>query len=338
MHKLSEFFRNRVAVMFSLLAVVGAFLIVAPAMAFATASDNKVCPTFDTGHVNPGNNKTSVTVTAPANKKIISYCVKAGSANQGLGAETKNIAPTKTVTFSHSSGKDISHYSLRFITSTDPTTPAPTTPPVEPKNVSMCYKAGTSGHYTKLVTESQAQEDEDLVWPNVNVRGVCAEFVKTYCLNGETKTITIYDRWLSLPGEPEWGEWRELRERGAVEGACQTVPPTDPTTEPTTDPTTPPTTPPTTEPTTPPTTEPTTPPTTNPTTPPTTEPTTDPTTPPTKKVTTKPTPQVTELPKASPDSGDSVDTTWGFQLGILVLGVILMVGSVVGLKYSLKRQ
>ena len=52
----------------------------------------------------------SVTVTAPDGKVITGYCVKAGSANQDLGPEYVEGLNATEVTFSHSSGKDISHY------------------------------------------------------------------------------------------------------------------------------------------------------------------------------------------------------------------------------------
>ena len=74
----------------------------------------------------------SLTLTAPEGKLISGYCVKAGSANQGLGPEFYTVdPPAKSVTISHSSGKDISHYSLTFVDEQTPpteTTPTDTTP------------------------------------------------------------------------------------------------------------------------------------------------------------------------------------------------------------------
>ena len=106
-------------------------------------NDGQVCPDNDTGHIS--GNSPSVTVTAPDGKLISGYCVKAGSANQELGPESVTVDPAqKTVTIAHSSGKDISHYSLTYAdegeetttettetetteTETTPTTPETTT-------------------------------------------------------------------------------------------------------------------------------------------------------------------------------------------------------------------
>ena len=77
-------------------------------------NDGQVCPNNDTGHISAST--PSVTVSAPDGKLISGYCVKAGSANQGLGPEFVTVdPPQKTVTITHSSGKDISHYSLSYV-------------------------------------------------------------------------------------------------------------------------------------------------------------------------------------------------------------------------------
>ncbi len=77
-------------------------------------NDGQVCPNNDTGHI--GASTPSVTVSAPDGKLISGYCVKAGSANQDLGPESVTVDPAqKTVTITHSSGKDISHYSLTYV-------------------------------------------------------------------------------------------------------------------------------------------------------------------------------------------------------------------------------
>ena len=77
-------------------------------------NDGQVCPDNDTGHISAST--PSVTATAPDGKLISGYCVKAGSANQGLGPEFVTVdPPQKTVTITHSSGKDISHYSLSYV-------------------------------------------------------------------------------------------------------------------------------------------------------------------------------------------------------------------------------
>ena len=83
--------------------------------------EGQVCPDNDTGHISAST--PSVTVSAPDGKLISGYCVKAGSANQGLGPEfVTGDPPQKTVTITHSSGKDISHYSLSYVDEGEETT------------------------------------------------------------------------------------------------------------------------------------------------------------------------------------------------------------------------
>jgi hypothetical protein len=93
-------------------------------------NDAQVCPAGDSGKIDVSGGS-SLTVTAPDGKLISGYCVKAGSANQELGPEFVAVEPPqKTVTITHSSGKDISHYSLTYVDEGQPTetTPTETTP------------------------------------------------------------------------------------------------------------------------------------------------------------------------------------------------------------------
>jgi len=98
----------------------------------AGQANDQVCPEGDSGKIDVSGNHASLTLTAPEGKLISGYCVKAGSANQGLGPEFYTVdPPAKSVTISHSSGKDISHYSLTFVDEQTPpteTTPTDTTP------------------------------------------------------------------------------------------------------------------------------------------------------------------------------------------------------------------
>ncbi|MDQ3065281.1 MAG: hypothetical protein M3Q36_03350, partial [bacterium] len=96
-----------------------------------------VCNDLDTGHLS-ANNDGTFTYTAPEGYVIVGYCVKAGSVNQGDGPEYCPGAngcvslPATSITFSHSSGKGISHFSvdLEEVTPpTEPTVPEDTTPP-----------------------------------------------------------------------------------------------------------------------------------------------------------------------------------------------------------------
>ncbi|MDR4534454.1 hypothetical protein [Glutamicibacter sp. PS] len=91
------------------LSVLGA---VAPASAAPPAG--AVCPGWDTGHLGAGG-ATSTTITAPDGMVITGVCVKAGSAQQGNGPEITYYDPGVTsVTIWHSSGKQISHYSVMY--------------------------------------------------------------------------------------------------------------------------------------------------------------------------------------------------------------------------------
>lgn len=90
-------------------------------------NDGQVCPPGDSGKIDV-NSGASITVTAPDGKLISGYCVKAGSANQGLGPEFVTVdPPQKTVTITHSSGKDVSHYSLTYVDEGQTTTTETTT-------------------------------------------------------------------------------------------------------------------------------------------------------------------------------------------------------------------
>jgi hypothetical protein len=97
------------------------------------AQNTQVCPDLDTGKIDPPGDPTSVTITAPEGQVIVQVCVKAGSAQQEEGPEFFNFDPGVTeTTVSHSSGKEISHYSVQFADAPPPTTAAPptTAPPV----------------------------------------------------------------------------------------------------------------------------------------------------------------------------------------------------------------
>jgi hypothetical protein len=58
----------------------------------------------------------AIILTAPNGFLISGYCVKAGSDKQGLGPEEVVVYPAQaTVTLTHTSGKDISHYTYTLI-------------------------------------------------------------------------------------------------------------------------------------------------------------------------------------------------------------------------------
>lgn len=88
-----------------------------------------VCP--EEGKVEVEGDQTSIVVTAPDGMVITGYCVKAGSGQQEEGTEYEYFDPPETeVTVTHSSGKDISHYTVFYAPAPTPTpTPTPTEEP-----------------------------------------------------------------------------------------------------------------------------------------------------------------------------------------------------------------
>ncbi len=92
-------------------------LVVAAApTALATPSTNEgVCTGLNSGKIDTSGSPLSVTVTAPAGMRITGYCVKAGSIKQGNGPEYVTLSsPEAEITFGHSSGKAVSHYSYSW--------------------------------------------------------------------------------------------------------------------------------------------------------------------------------------------------------------------------------
>ena len=100
----------------AILAVIFTALSLASFASAAHANnDGQVC--FDNGtKVDVVGSHESITVTAPEGKLISGYCVKAGSIKQGLGPEYVEVdPPAASVVITHSSGKDISHYTVTYI-------------------------------------------------------------------------------------------------------------------------------------------------------------------------------------------------------------------------------
>ena len=98
-------------------AVAGSALLgsgMAPASAAPPAG--QICPAFDSGKIDVAGEVKSLTLEAPRGMEIAAVCVKAGSAKQGLGAEIYYYDYSQvSVTISHYSGKDISHYSVKYV-------------------------------------------------------------------------------------------------------------------------------------------------------------------------------------------------------------------------------
>lgn len=86
---------------------------------------------------------TTETYTAPEGFLISGFCVKAGSINQGDGPEYTPVdPPAESITFYHSSGKDISHFSVALVEVPDEDVPVPALFNVTPTAPS-CEDAGT---------------------------------------------------------------------------------------------------------------------------------------------------------------------------------------------------
>lgn len=98
----------------------------APVAATPSGGESTCLPKED--KVDVDGNLTEITVTAEPGYLITGYCVKAGSDKQGDGPEYVTVAPTETVTIKHSSGKDISHYSLITIKVGSTPSPSPSVP------------------------------------------------------------------------------------------------------------------------------------------------------------------------------------------------------------------
>lgn len=114
--------------------VSGAYLAAVTLVPAAAAEPgSQVCPPGDSGKIDTPGAGSSLTITAPAGFLIYGYCVKAGSANQGLGPEFVSVdPPQKSVTISHSSGKGISHYSALYVEESEEEPPPTTTEEEEP--------------------------------------------------------------------------------------------------------------------------------------------------------------------------------------------------------------
>lgn len=85
-------------------------------LAVAAEEEEQVCEGLDSGKIDVVGSDESLVITAPDGKLISAYCVKAGSAQQDEGPEYVDVdPPQEEVTISHSSGKDISHYSVAYV-------------------------------------------------------------------------------------------------------------------------------------------------------------------------------------------------------------------------------
>jgi hypothetical protein len=100
--------------------------------------EDTVCPDMDVAKTDVSGDRKTITLTAPDGKLISSYCVKAGSYDQGLGPKIVQLdEPQAQVTIAYpveGRCKDISHYSVAYVDAPAPT-PSPSqsvTPSDEP--------------------------------------------------------------------------------------------------------------------------------------------------------------------------------------------------------------
>ena len=115
------------------LLLAGGAVVFSAAPAYADPPAGQICPDLDSGKIDVTGDETEITITADEGFVITEICVKAGSAQSGGGAVIIPVEPpSQTVTFSHPSGKDISHYSF----SVEPVSPPTPTPPPEPTETS----------------------------------------------------------------------------------------------------------------------------------------------------------------------------------------------------------
>jgi hypothetical protein len=90
------------------------------ATASTAAAGGGVCGEGDSGKFEVDDGNKYLVIYAPDGYLIDGYCVKAGSGNQGLGAEYVVLdSPQAKVKIYHSSWKDISHYSYTLVEECD---------------------------------------------------------------------------------------------------------------------------------------------------------------------------------------------------------------------------
>jgi LPXTG-motif cell wall-anchored protein len=112
--------------------------VAAPAYAAIVPTDpppgasDQICEGLDSTKINLDGEQETFEISAEEGFVITGFCVKSGDDNSDGGPEYYLVdPPTNTVTISHSTGRDISHYSFSFekVATTPPTTPPATTPP-----------------------------------------------------------------------------------------------------------------------------------------------------------------------------------------------------------------
>lgn len=106
------------------LALTVGLLIGGAATAFAGADD--VCGPLTSGKIDTTGDPDTVTMTASPGHLIDSYCIKAGSVNNGNGPVYIGVdPPAASLTVGHPSGKAVSHYSWHEVPVYVPPSPTP---------------------------------------------------------------------------------------------------------------------------------------------------------------------------------------------------------------------
>lgn len=134
--------------------------VAAAAPAAADPDPTQVCSGT---HITPSGNQTSITYTAPEGMLVSAWCVKAGSTQQGNGPEYHQVdPPAKTITITHASGKDISHYSVTLVPvpETPTETPTPQTPTQQTTTPNTTVNPTTGATPEVLGVEEEKPEKE----------------------------------------------------------------------------------------------------------------------------------------------------------------------------------
>ena len=89
----------------------------------AATNTGQVCSPLSSGKIDVSGSIKFIDVTAPSGSLISRYCVKAGSINNDNGPVYVDVdPPAATVRIAYPNGKDISHYSVEYVTTTTSTT------------------------------------------------------------------------------------------------------------------------------------------------------------------------------------------------------------------------
>lgn len=158
----------------ALLAAPVGVVLIAPGLAGAAHTVSTVEPDNDkvcqpqSDHIQVNGNVTEVVYTAPAGMLVASYCVKAGSANQGDGPVYVTVSPpAASVTIRHPSGKELSHYTVTLVAA--PTTSTPSTTSTSPTTLST--PTTSTPPVTTPQSTAAAEEQEQAVEQDVEVKG-----------------------------------------------------------------------------------------------------------------------------------------------------------------------